>query len=343
MKGWCAKNKLKIFIFVIILGIGLASVGYSVENIVRFSLVQSETKVDDFLKQKMLIDNNQFDIFAKDNIIYLLNRSVLLDNKDFSCEEMLGTSYSHENSSGSPSNSFQINIEFNSKGKDKLVALSRSNVGERLAIVFDGRLIVDPIIQNQVTDGNLSVNGLSYDDARKLDYVLHKVCAWASNVSFSLVNPDNKCADQKSLPSASVGEYECLSMEGNNYAVSKKAELDSSGFKKAKILLAVRAPFTENKVQELGSEDIPWRFDEEEEAAHDVHAFQVKIELNENGRKVLKKLSENNAGQELATVFEDRLYYVERIPRNTTSDFVLVNGLTYNQAKRLTNVINRNE
>jgi hypothetical protein len=57
----------------------------------------------------------------------------------------------------------------------------------------------------------------------------------------------------------------------------------------------------------------------------------------------LTKLSEHSAGQELATVFEGRLNYVERIPQNTSSNFVLVKGLTYNEAKRLTDAINRNE
>lgn len=337
------KNRLNIFIFIMILGIGFTPVGYSAESTLRFSLLQSEIKVDDLLKHDIKSDNKQIDIFAKDNVIYLVNSVILLDDKDILCSEMLGTSYEHGNSSGSSPNMFQIIIQFNHKGKDKLLNLSKNNLGKKLAIVFDGRLIAAPVIENTITDGDIIVNGLSYYDVLKLDYVMHKVCAWASNVSFRSVTSDNKCTNQKPTPGTNIDEDECLSIGDQEYSVSKKVELDSGGFKNAKILLAVKAPFTENKVQELRPEDIPWRFNDEEEAARDVHAFQVKIELNEKGREILKKLSVNNAGQELATVFEGKLNYVERIPENTTSNFVLVNGLTYNQAKRLADAINRNE
>jgi len=343
MEGSSVRNKLTNVIFALFLGTWFTSIGHSAENTLRFSLIHSEIKVGDLVKQETKIYNKRFDVFAEDNVIYLTNNSIQLDDSDISCGEMLGISYSHENSSHLPSNMFQITIQFNHKGKDKLLNLSRNNLGKKLAFVFDSRLIAAPVIKNTITDGYLIVNGLSYGDVRKLDYVMHKVCAWASNVSFRSVTSNDKCTYQQPIHGTNIDGDECLSIGDQKYSVSKKVELDSSGFKDAKILLAVKAPFTENKVQELRPEDIPWRFNDEEEAARDVHAFQVKIELNEKGREILKKLSVNNAGQELATVFEGKLNYVERIPENTTSNFVLVNGLTYNQAKRLADAINRNE
>jgi hypothetical protein len=237
------KNRLNIFIFIMILGIGFTPVGYSAESTLRFSLLQSEIKVDDLLKHDIKSDNKKIDIFAKDNVIYLVNSVILLDAKDILCSEMLGTSYAHGNSSGSSTNIFQIGIIFNDQGKSKLSALSMDNRGKRLAIVFDGELIITPIIEHHITDGNLLVNGLSYDDARRLDYALHKACAWASDISYRLVTPYDKCTNQKPLPKTGVENYECLSMENQEYSVSKKAELDSSGFKNAKIFLTAKGPF----------------------------------------------------------------------------------------------------
>ena len=315
---------------------------YSGDKLFSVRLLESEMQIDDIFAIATPIDRTQYSMFAKDNTVYISSNHTILDNNDIDCKKMLCSSYSHSASSISSVNMFQINIKLNVAGKSKLATINTSSLGKKLAIVYDGLLIATPIVRSSLDDSGLSVDGLSYSDASRLDYALHILCAMASYVSFHLVISSNELQfrDQDSIIDRDESKYEYYTMGNRNYCIVKDAIVDINAFSKAKVLLAVQAPFTGNYVKEIGLEDIPWQFNEEEESARRVHSFMVKIDLNANGQNELARLSSNNAGQELATMFEGRLIYVERIPVKTNSTFVIVNGLTYNEAKRLADAIN---
>ena len=335
------KNIRTIVIIAMLSMICCPLAGHSDDYSLTFSTVRAEIKASDLPNRVHALNNKHANIFAKDNLVYIVNDTIVMDGNDLACGAMLNTSFSRDSLSVSSQNMFRVNIQFNSLGKNKLRKLSRSSIGHKLAIMFHGRLIVAPVIMGQINDGVLCTNGLSYDDATRLIYVLHKACSSASNVSFNLVN--GNCADQKQLQANSLRKYTCLSMGREKYFVSKKTELDSTGFESAQIMCAVKAAFTNYKVRDVRLKDIPWRISEEEEAAHNGHIFGVKIVLNKKGRNILKKLSMNNSGQELATMFEGNVHYVQRIHGKAAPDSILVNNLTYIEARRLAYAINHNE
>jgi preprotein translocase subunit SecD len=327
-----------IFILMLVAMFGLAQTVYATERDLTFHLVKDEYKVDDILQSGIDVDRNQYEVFANDNIIYVVNRLVELDDSDLACESVLGTSNGYDPHAASPARNQVINICFNERGQSKLEKLSASNTASRLAIVFQGKLLVAFVIMGSKASRRMSLRGMSSNEARRLDLALHKVCAWASNVSFRLVHPDREA---KSEGIHDESDYESLTQGNVSYRVSKKVELDNSDFKNANILLTGLpvGPTFKSKPMEL--EGMPGQFNEEEQATVDLRAFGLRITLNQNGRRKLERLSENNIGRDLATVFEGRLVYVERIPGKTTSEVVMVNGLTYAEAKRLSDVINK--
>ncbi|MHC1727578.1 MAG: hypothetical protein AB9866_16510 [Syntrophobacteraceae bacterium] len=337
MKHAC--STLALFI---IIGSCLISLGNAAANSLSFRLLDGEFSIDAAIRPGLLIDKDKTDLFAKDNMIYVVNKSAILDETAIACSEMLGSSYSNDLSDTSKSR-FQYSIKFDKSKISKLEDLSNSTIGKRLAIVFNKKFMIAPIIKERLSDCSISISGLSYSDANQLGYAMYKVCAWASNVSFRMVHPDNKrISEMPQLEnSINLNEYEPLSMGDQKYWVSRKVQLGHNGFKEANILVDVHSPLTESQTSEVALESIPFTLNEEEEAARGVSLFKVRINLNEKGRDELKRLSGSNAGRELATVFEGKLLHIETIPEKTAPEFVLINYLTHNEAKRLRDAINR--
>jgi len=48
---------------------------------------------------------------------------------------------------------------FTIEGSDKLAALTRRNIGRRIAIVIDGKIIATPLITSQIPNGRLLIEG----------------------------------------------------------------------------------------------------------------------------------------------------------------------------------------
>jgi hypothetical protein len=200
---------------------------------------------------------------------------------------------------------------------------------------------VAPVISDSLASGELIVYGLSHDDVGQLIDAIETMCAKDSSVSVHLLHPDQDMTSQIPLSESSVdkSQYECFAKGNVNYWVSKKVELDNRDLEHAKILVTALLPSGKPKEMEL--EAIPWQFSEEGAAERNLPGLRVKITLNKDGRSKLEKLSENNIGRGLAVVLEGRLIMVKPIPGKTTGEFLTVGDLTYAEAKRIRDAINR--
>ncbi len=90
---------------------------------------------------------------------------------------------------------WEIALEFDSKGASQFAELTRQNVGNRLAIVLDGKVMSAPVIQDAIYGGNAQITGsFTEEEARNLASVLEN----------PLQTPV-KIIDQRTV-SASLGE-----------------------------------------------------------------------------------------------------------------------------------------
>jgi len=79
-----------------------------------------------------------------------------------------------------------IEIEFTEDGAEKFARLTKSIIGQRLAIFYDGNLISSPVIREEITGGRAIIteeNGFAYDDVKNLVTVLN-----SSNLSYQVLH-----------------------------------------------------------------------------------------------------------------------------------------------------------
>jgi preprotein translocase subunit SecD len=80
----------------------------------------------------------------------------------------LGTTENAYLDSSATNGVFTVEICFNKSGQNKLRILTKYNQGRRLAIMLNGELISAPVIKEQIRGGEMSVVGLSFDEAKSL-------------------------------------------------------------------------------------------------------------------------------------------------------------------------------
>lgn len=83
------------------------------------------------------------------------------------------------------SGSWQVDIQFNSEGKEKFAKATTDNVGKVLSIYLDDKLIMSPTVNTAITDGKAVVSG-SFDAQAAKDFAL-KLNYGALPVPISLV------------------------------------------------------------------------------------------------------------------------------------------------------------
>ena len=60
-------------------------------------------------------------------------------------------------------------VHFSPVGREKLATLTRQNIGKRLAILVDGKVLSTPLIQSEVRDGRATIQGFrSFDEAQRV-------------------------------------------------------------------------------------------------------------------------------------------------------------------------------
>lgn len=67
------------------------------------------------------------------------------------------------------SNSYEVSLTFTEEGAKKFAEVTEANVGKRIAIVYDGVLYSNPVVQQAITGGQASISGMtSYEEADQL-------------------------------------------------------------------------------------------------------------------------------------------------------------------------------
>jgi SecDF, P1 head subdomain len=59
----------------------------------------------------------------------------------------------------------QVDIRLTEEGTGKLTRLTRDHIGERLALVIDGKVVMTPTIRSEITEGQVALTG-DFTDAR---------------------------------------------------------------------------------------------------------------------------------------------------------------------------------
>lgn len=86
-----------------------------------------------------------------------------------------------DRSTGKPS----ISLQFTKEGGEKFAAITKRNVGKQIPIILDQEIITQPVVQEEIRDGQAQITGsFSLEDAKKLSIQLN---AGALPVPVSLV------------------------------------------------------------------------------------------------------------------------------------------------------------
>ena len=66
-------------------------------------------------------------------------------------------------------NSYEVALTFTEEGAKKFAEVTAANVGKRIAIVYDGTLYSNPVVQQAITGGQASISGMTtYEEADRL-------------------------------------------------------------------------------------------------------------------------------------------------------------------------------
>lgn len=126
------------------------------------------------------IDKNQYECFAKESVNYWVSRKIELDINDMknveirvitppSKEEIAELSKKYPNTSFSLEPTYNVTISLNKTGQEKFANVTATNIMRRLAVIFEGNLLIAPLIMEKITSGVVVVSGLSnYNEATKL-------------------------------------------------------------------------------------------------------------------------------------------------------------------------------
>lgn len=81
---------------------------------------------------------------------------------------------------------YAISIEFTKNGAEKFANLTKSIVGQQLAIFYDGNLISAPVIKEEITGGraiiNAGENAFTYDEAQNMVGAIN-----SANISYEII------------------------------------------------------------------------------------------------------------------------------------------------------------
>lgn len=64
---------------------------------------------------------------------------------------------------------YLVDLTFTEDGKQKFADATSKNIGKRIAIIYDGRIYSNPVVQEAITQGQCQISGMeSYEDAEQL-------------------------------------------------------------------------------------------------------------------------------------------------------------------------------
>ena len=127
-----------------------------------------------------MIDKSQYKYFVKENENYWVSKKIELDINDMknaelrviippSKEEIAELSKTHPNTSFLLKPTYNVTITLNKNGQKKLADVTTNNKMRRLAIIFEGNLLIAPLILEKITGGKVIVSNIKkYNEASRL-------------------------------------------------------------------------------------------------------------------------------------------------------------------------------
>ncbi len=89
----------------------------------------------------------------------------LFERTDLTGKHLQRASVTFDQITGTP----QVNLDFNSAGADLFAALTKENIGRRVAIYLDGVPISAPVVQSEITTGQAVITGgFNLEEAKQL-------------------------------------------------------------------------------------------------------------------------------------------------------------------------------
>lgn len=138
------------------------------------------------------VHKGRYECLVKDDVAFWINKKVELSNRDITGVKIMVIELDVSSlkprqrefypdleggfsANTDPTNrGYAARILFNSNGWTKLTYLCKNNIGKRLAIVLDGKLILAPVIKEQIVGGEMEVAGLSFDEAKRLKEIISR-------------------------------------------------------------------------------------------------------------------------------------------------------------------------
>jgi len=158
---------------------------YSEDPILSFRLVDPDhDKPSSSVRSQAKIDKDRYEYLTKENESYWVDRKIELDIHDlkdarikvmtrdagasqWEYVEVTPETFAslHFPPSSKPC---LIDIYFDRQGRKKMANVTEKNIGRRLAIIFQGRLLMAPLIREKIDAEYVTVSSLSFDEARLL-------------------------------------------------------------------------------------------------------------------------------------------------------------------------------
>ena len=167
-------------------GIILIANAYSADTVLCFRLVHPDNdRLSSLAKAQAKVDTQRYEYFARETEGYWVDRKVELDIhdlRDVKIKVMVkegGASqwgYIEVTPDTFPSFHFPssskpclVDIYFTEKGRKKMTNVTAKNVGKKLAMVFRGKLLMEPpLIKEKINAEYVTVTRLSIDEATLL-------------------------------------------------------------------------------------------------------------------------------------------------------------------------------
>jgi preprotein translocase subunit SecD len=178
------KINRQLFLTIFFVGISLIK-AYSGDGFLSFRLVHPDhDKLTSSTQSRAKIDKNRYEYLTKENESYWVDRKIELDIHDLKDAKIkimkrdAGASQ-WEYAEITPetfvslhlppsSKSCLVDIYFDRQGRKKMASVTEKNIGRRLAIVFQGKLLVAPLIREKIDAEYVTVGSLSFNEARLL-------------------------------------------------------------------------------------------------------------------------------------------------------------------------------
>jgi hypothetical protein len=80
-------------------------------------------------------------VSGSDQLVYL-HDEVIVTNRDIESARVIQTSGSSQ---------YEVSIEFNAAGAEKMRAATRNNIGKRMAILLDGQVVMVPVLRSPIS------------------------------------------------------------------------------------------------------------------------------------------------------------------------------------------------